>query len=204
MITALAGGVGAAKFLSGLVRLISEEELTVIVNTGDDIELYGLHISPDLDIIMYTLAGIVNEECGWGIKGDTFHCLDMLQNYGYETWFKLGDRDLATHITRTYLLKSGLKLSQVTGRLCRVLGLKVNILPMTDEKIETVIVTDKGRLHFQEYLVKRKAKDRVINVEFKGSVVGTTIVPIRIEGEIKVEDIVNVEGEAIVLVLAST
>jgi len=169
VITTLAGGVGAAKFLSGLVRLVPEEELTVIVNTGDDIELYGLHISPDLDIVMYTLAGIVNEESGWGVKGDTFHCLDMLQSYGYETWFKLGDRDLATHMTRTYLLKSGLKLSQVTSRLCRALGLKVNILPMTDEKVETIIVTDKGRLHFQEYLVKRKANDRVINVEFKGA-----------------------------------
>jgi LPPG:FO 2-phospho-L-lactate transferase len=99
MIVALAGGVGAARFLQGLVRLVPEEELTVVVNTGDDIELYGLHISPDLDIVIYTLAGIVDEEKGWGIKGDTFHCLEMLREYGYETWFKLGDRDLATHST---------------------------------------------------------------------------------------------------------
>jgi LPPG:FO 2-phospho-L-lactate transferase len=169
MITALAGGVGAARFLQGLVRLVPEEELTVIVNTGDDIELYGLHISPDLDIVMYTLAGIVDEEKGWGIKGDTFHCLETLREYGYKTWFKLGDRDLATHIHRTCLLKGGLKLSEVTRRICQAFGLKMSILPMTDQKIETVVVTDMGRMHFQEYLVKRRAKDRVINVEFKGA-----------------------------------
>lgn len=168
MITALAGGVGAARFLQGLVRVVSEGELTVIVNTGDDIELYGLHVSPDLDIVMYTLAGIVNEEKGWGIKGDTFHCLEMLQKYGYKSWFKLGDRDLATHIHRTLLLKKGLKLSEVTSRLCRAMGLKLRILPMTDNRVETVVVTDKGKMHFQEYLVKRGAQDKVINVEFKG------------------------------------
>lgn len=169
MITALAGGVGAARFLVGLVRLIPEEKLAVIVNTGDDIKLYGLHVSPDLDIVIYTLAGIVDEEKGWGIKGDTFHCLKMLQEYGYETWFKLGDRDIATHIHRTYLLKSGLKLSQATGKLCQALGLKVKILPMTDDEFETVIVTDQGKMHFQEYLVKRGAQDQVVNVEFKGA-----------------------------------
>jgi LPPG:FO 2-phospho-L-lactate transferase len=168
VITALAGGVGAARFLQGLVRLVPEEKLTVIVNTGDDIELYGLHISPDLDIVMYTLAGIVDEERGWGIKGDTFHCLEMLQEYGYETWFKLGDRDLATHIHRTYLLKSGLSLSEVTSKLCKALGLKLRILPMSDDRIETVIVTERGKMHFQEYLVKREAKDTVVNVKFKG------------------------------------
>jgi LPPG:FO 2-phospho-L-lactate transferase len=168
MITALAGGVGAARFLQGMVRLVSEEELTVIVNTGDDIELYGLHISPDLDIIVYTLAGIVDEEKGWGVRGDTFHCLEALQKYGYETWFKLGDRDLATHIHRTFLLKSGLRLSEVTERLCKALGLRVKILPMTDDKIETTVTTDKGMMHFQEYFVRRGAKDRVTNVEFKG------------------------------------
>jgi LPPG:FO 2-phospho-L-lactate transferase len=168
MITALAGGVGAARFLQGMVRLVSEEELTVIVNTGDDIELYGLHISPDLDIIMYTLAGIVDEEKGWGVRGDTFHCLEALQKYGYETWFKLGDRDLATHIHRTFLLKSGLRLSEVTERLCKALGLRVKILPMTDDKIKTTVTTDKGMMHFQEYFVRRGAKDRVTNVEFKG------------------------------------
>jgi len=169
MITALAGGVGAAKFLQGLVRLVPEEELKVIVNTGDDIELFGLHISPDLDIIMYTLAGIVDEEKGWGLKGDTFHCLEALQRYGDETWFKLGDRDLATHIQRTFLLKSGLKLSEVTKRLCQSLGLAVEMLPMTNESFETTVITDKGSMHFQEYLVKRGAQDKVIKIKFKGA-----------------------------------
>jgi len=169
LIVALAGGVGAARFLQGLIRVVQEEEVTVIVNTGDDIELYGLHISPDLDIIMYTLAGIVNEETGWGIQGDTFHFLEMLQKYGQETWFKLGDKDLATHIYRTNLIKSGLPLSEVTSRLCQSLGLKVKILPMTNDKFETKIVTDKGVMHFQEYLVKRGAQDKVINVIFEGA-----------------------------------
>jgi LPPG:FO 2-phospho-L-lactate transferase len=169
LIVALAGGIGAARFLQGLVRVVPEEEVTVIVNTGDDIELYGLHISPDLDIIMYTLAGIVNEETGWGIRGDTFHSLETLQKYGQETWFKLGDKDLATHIYRTSLIKSGLPLSEVTSMLCRSLGLKVKILPMTNDNVETKIITDKGVMHFQEYLVKRGAQDKVINVMFEGA-----------------------------------
>ncbi|MEM2321226.1 MAG: 2-phospho-L-lactate transferase [Candidatus Bathyarchaeia archaeon] len=169
MITALAGGVGAAKFLSGLVKVIPEEELTIIVNTGDDIELYGLHISPDLDIVTYTLAGIVDEERGWGIRNDTFNCLEMLRRYGYETWFNLGDRDLATHIHRTLLLKRGLKLSQVTREICKSLGVKTNIIPMTDDKFETWIETDAGLMHFQEYLVKKGARDRVLGVKYLGA-----------------------------------
>ena len=168
MIVALAGGVGAARFLQGLIKLVPEEKLTVIVNTGDDIEFFGLHISPDIDIIMYTLAGIVDETKGWGIRGDTFHCLEMLEKYGYETWFMLGDKDLATHIHRTYLLKRGFRLSEVTQRLCEKLGLKLKILPMTDQKFATIIKTDKGKMHFQEYLVKRKAIDKVLGVEFEG------------------------------------
>jgi len=169
MITALAGGVGAARFLGGLIRLIPPEKLAIIVNTGDDIELYGLHISPDLDIIMYTMAAVVDDEKGWGVKQDTFHCLNFLQKYGCETWFKLGDKDLATHIYRTYLLSRGLGLSQATDRLCQALGLGVKILPMTDDKFETIIVTDKGKMHFQEYLVKKHAQDKVVRVEFKGA-----------------------------------
>jgi len=168
LITVLAGGVGAAKFLQGLVKIVPEEEITVIVNTGDDIQLHGLHISPDLDIVTYTLAGIVNEEKGWGIDQDTFHCLEMLKRYGYETWFNLGDNDFATHIHRTCLLKQGLSLSEITSRICQALGLRLKIIPMTNDKFETRIVTDKGTLHFQEYLVKRCAKDNVINVLFDG------------------------------------
>jgi LPPG:FO 2-phospho-L-lactate transferase len=169
MITALAGGVGAARFLQGLVQIVPEKEVAVIVNTGDDIELYGLHISPDLDIVMYTLAGIVDEEKGWGIRGDTFHGLETLRKYGHETWFNLGDRDLATHIYRTYLLKNGISLSEVTGRLCQALGLSVKILPMTNDRFATKIATDKATMHFQEYLVKRGAQDRVVNVVFEGA-----------------------------------
>lgn len=168
MITALAGGVGAARFLQGLVNVVPEKDITVTVNTGDDIELYGLHISPDLDIIMYTLAGIVDEEKGWGIRGDTFRCLDMLKRYGHEPWFNLGDKDFATHIYRTHLLKRGLSLSEVTKRLCQKLGLELKILPMTNDRFETKVVTAAGTMHFQEYLVKRRAQDEVIDVTFEG------------------------------------
>ena len=168
MITALAGGVGAARFLTGLVRLVEEKDLSVIVNTGDDIELFGLHISPDVDIITYTLAGIVDEEKGWGIRGDTFHCLEALKKFGGEAWFNLGDKDLATHMFRTALLKNGFKLSDVTTQVSHALGLDVAILPMTDDKFETRIVTRSGSVHFQEHLVKREAKDKVLGVEFVG------------------------------------
>jgi LPPG:FO 2-phospho-L-lactate transferase len=169
LITALAGGVGAARFLSGLVRVIQEKELAVIVNTGDDIELYGLHVSPDLDIVSYTLAGIVDEEKGWGIKGDTFRCLEMLKSYGFETWFNLGDRDLATHLYRTSLLMRGLNLSEVTAEISRALGLKVRVLPMTDDRCETWVTTEAGSTHFQEYLVKRGGSEAVLDVKLVGA-----------------------------------
>jgi LPPG:FO 2-phospho-L-lactate transferase len=169
MLTALAGGVGAARFLTGLVQLVNGKDLSIIVNTGDDIELFGLHISPDIDIVTYTLAGIVNEEKGWGIGGDTFHCLETLKIFNREAWFNLGDKDLATHLFRTKLLKNGLKLSDVTAQISRALGLKVTILPMTDDKFETRILTEMGSVHFQEYLVKRAAKDEVLGVEFIGA-----------------------------------
>jgi len=169
MITALAGGVGAARFLQGLVKVVPEKDITVIVNTGDDIELHGLHISPDLDIIMYTLADIVDEEKCWGIREDTFRCLNMLKKYGRETWFNLGDKDFATHIYRTHLLKEGLSLSEATKRLCQESGLELKILPMSDDKFETKVVTVAGTMHFQEYFVKRKAQDEVIDVMFEGA-----------------------------------
>ena len=168
MITALAGGVGAAKLLRGLSKVVSED-LTIIVNTGDDITLHGLHISPDIDIITYTLAGIVDPEKGWGIKGDTFNCLDMLKKLGCEGWFNLGDRDLATHIYRTHLLRQGLKLSEVTSKIARSLGVTAQILPMTDDPFQTKIKTEIGTIHFQEYLVKRGCSDRVLGVVFEGA-----------------------------------
>jgi LPPG:FO 2-phospho-L-lactate transferase len=168
MITALAGGVGAARFLTGLVELVNQKDLSVIVNTGDDIELFGLHISPDVDIVTYTLAGIVDEEKGWGIRGDTFHCLDALRKFNDETWFNLGDRDLATHIFRTNLLKKGVKLSEVTARVSRLLGLEVAVLPMTDDRFQTRVLIEEGLVHFEEYFVKRGGKDEVLGVEFLG------------------------------------
>lgn len=167
-ITTLAGGVGAARFLTGLVQIIKQEDLTVIVNTGDDIEWQGLHISPDLDIVTYTLAGIVDDEKGWGIKGDTYHCLETLRKFGQEAWFGVGDKDLATSIFRSSLLKNGRKLSGITSKISHALGIKVNILPMTDDRFETHIATEHGLIHFQEYLVKRGALDEVLGVEFAG------------------------------------
>lgn len=169
MIAILAGGVGAARFLTGLTKLVREEDLTVIANTGDDIELFGLHVSPDIDIVAYTLAGIVDEEKGWGIKGDTFHCLSMLGKHGQDIWFNLGDQDLATHIYRTCRLTQGIKLSQITSEICRSLGLKIKMLPMTNDKFETHIKTSKGTIHFEEYFVKRQFRDEVLGVEFAGA-----------------------------------
>lgn len=169
MITTLAGGVGAAKFLTGLVKLVKEEDLTIVVNTGDDIELYGLHISPDVDIVTYTLAGIVDEQKGWGIHGDTFRCLDAIKKLAGEAWFNLGDVDLATHMYRTELLKKGLKLAEVTALITKALGLNVKILPMTNDKFETRILTKEGLIHFEEYFVKNGCRNEVLGVEFAGA-----------------------------------
>jgi LPPG:FO 2-phospho-L-lactate transferase len=169
MITALAGGVGAAKLLMGLTKVMNPENLTAIVNTGDDIQLHGLHISPDLDIAAYTLAGMVDEEKGWGIRGDTFHCLDGLRRLTGSEWFNIGDGDLATHIFRTNCLRSGATLTEVTVEITRALGVKTRILPMTDDRFETRVVTKGGTMHFEEYMVKRGAKDEVLGVELFGA-----------------------------------
>jgi LPPG:FO 2-phospho-L-lactate transferase len=169
LIAALAGGVGAARFLTGLSRIVREEDLSVIVNTGDDIELFGLHISPDVDIVSYTLAGIVDEAKGWGVMGDTFQCLEMLKDYGLDTWFGLGDRDLATHLFRTESLKRGHTLTQITREISSVLGLKTKIFPMTDDMFETRVSTSEGSIHFEEYFVLRQAKDKVLGIEFVGA-----------------------------------
>jgi LPPG:FO 2-phospho-L-lactate transferase len=168
MITALAGGVGAAKLLTGLSKIVDQKDLTIIGNTGDDIELHGLHISPDLDIAAYSLAGIVDEGKGWGLKGDTFHCLDALKRFSDNEWFNLGDRDFATHIFRTTELGRGVSLAEVTAKISSALGVKATILPMTNEKFETRIKTTDGTIHFEEYMVKRGAKDDVLGVEFFG------------------------------------
>jgi LPPG:FO 2-phospho-L-lactate transferase len=168
-IAALAGGVGASKLLLGLYHTITPADLTVIVNTGDDTELHGLTICPDLDIVTYTLAGIVNPETGWGIRGDTFRVLEGLRQYGCEAWFSLGDADLATHIHRTALLRSGWTLSQVTDAVRRTLKVEARILPMSDQPVRTKIVTGEGTLDFQEYLVKRRAEPAVKEILFEGA-----------------------------------
>jgi LPPG:FO 2-phospho-L-lactate transferase len=169
MIVVLAGGVGAARFLQGLVQVIPQQRLTAIVNTGDDRDFYGLHVSPDLDIVMYTLAGVVDETHGWGIRNDTYAAMQQLTRYGNEDWFMLGDRDLATHIHRTNLLRAGKTLSEVTEDLNRQFGLELRILPMSDQPVATHIQTPAGLLHFQEYMVKRRCADEVQDVVFIGA-----------------------------------
>jgi LPPG:FO 2-phospho-L-lactate transferase len=167
-VAVLAGGVGAARFLQGLVQIVDPERITAIVNTGDDLDFYGLHVSPDLDIVMYTLAGINDEQKGWGLRGDTFEGLKFLAGYGEDTWFGLGDRDLATCLLRTHLLRDGLSLSAVTDHLRSALGVRTRLLPMSDQPIRTRILTPDGVLPFQEYFVKRAQRDEVVGVEFAG------------------------------------
>ncbi len=165
-ITALAGGIGASKFLLGLASVMPPEDITIIANTGDDIELFGLRICPDIDTVTYTLAGVINEETGWGLKDDTFECLRWLARYGEASWFNLGDRDLATHIFRTNQLRSGRSLSEVTDGVRRALGVRARVLPMTDAYTPTRVVTDEGEMHFQEYFVRRRCEPRVREIRF--------------------------------------
>ena len=155
-VLALAGGVGGAKLVFGLSAILPNEQLTIVGNTADDEVLHGLHVSPDLDTLMYTLAGLANPLTGWGIAEDTFNVLNMLKEYGSNTWFKLGDRDIATHIYRTNLLNQGKNLSEVTHRICMKLGVKSKILPMSENRLTTMIQTDKGKMTFEEYYVKEK------------------------------------------------
>ncbi len=168
MIVALAGGVGAAKFLRGLIEIVSPEDLTIISNTGDDIELFGLHISPDIDIVAYTLSGLVDEERGWGLQDDTFESLAMLRQYGEDTWFNLGDRDLATHIWRTQRLRAGYSLTDVTREFCERLNLPAAILPMCDQPVPSMVRTPAGLFHFQEYLIQRGGQEEVLEVIYQG------------------------------------
>jgi LPPG:FO 2-phospho-L-lactate transferase len=169
LVVALAGGVGAAKLLRGLVQLIPPQDLVIVGNTGDDVELHGLHVSPDLDILTYTLGGIVDEAKGWGVSDDTFNCLNMLGKLGFETWFKLGDMDLAIHIARTKMLKDGMTLSEATAQLCNMLGVNAKLIPMTNDSVQTKVVSGQLHLDFQEYFVKRGTKDEVTGVSFEGA-----------------------------------
>ncbi len=168
-VLALAGGVGGAKLVWGLARELSPERLTVAVNTGDDATFHGLHVSPDLDTMLYTLAAISNPETGWGIAGETFHALEMLAGYQVETWFNLGDRDLGTHIRRTQLLAEGATLSEVTAELARCLGVAHRIVPMSDAPVRTFLGTGQGELAMQDYFVRRRSEPSVNYVEYRGA-----------------------------------
>lgn len=167
-VVALAGGVGGAKLAEGLAGILAPDCLDVIVNTADDFTLWGLHISPDLDTIMYTLAGIANPGTGWGIAGDTFEALAMLGRLGEDPWFQVGDRDVATHIRRTAALASGRSLTAITGDMSTALGIGPSILPMTDSRVATMVETPNGMLSFQDYFVARRQQDDVLGVTFEG------------------------------------
>ena len=167
-VVVLAGGVGGAKLALGMTKQVVPEHLAIIGNVADDFELYGLHISPDLDTVMYTLAGVANPATGWGIEGDTRQMLDMMARYGEAPWFGLGDRDLATHLLRTRWLARGLTLSEVTARLASALGVLCRLLPATDEPLRTMVDTvEHGTLGFQEYFVRYRWRPQVTRVWFQ-------------------------------------
>jgi len=168
MIVALAGGVGGAKLADGLAQCVGED-LTVIVNTGDDFEHLGLHISPDLDTVMYTLAGIANPATGWGIAGETWTTLEQIARLGGPDWFKLGDRDLATHILRTQRLRAGERLTDITTSLCRTLGIAARILPMSDDPVRTVVQSGSEQYPFQDYFVRLQCGVPVTALHFEGA-----------------------------------
>jgi len=167
-IAALAGGVGGSKLLLGLYRVMEPADLTIIVNTGDDIVMHGLHVSPDPGIITYTLAGVVNEDHGWGIAGETFRVAEGLANYGRPVWFKLGDRDLATHIHRSALLKDGATLSQAMDAISSALDVRARLLPMSDDPVPTMLDTAEGVMHLQDYLVRRRCEPQLKAIAFEG------------------------------------
>lgn len=169
MITVLTGGTGGAKFVDGLRQVVSSEELTIIVNTGDDLQWWGLYVSPDLDSITYVLAGLLSKERGWGVKGDTFQCLQAMGQLGQPIWFHVGDRDLAVHLVRSQLLAQGKTLSEVTREIARHLGVKARVLPMSDCRVETRVTTAFGELSFAEYFVERWYQDPVEAVRFAGA-----------------------------------
>ena len=168
-ILALAGGVGGAKLALGLSRILPPENLTIVVNTGDDEVFHGLHVSPDLDTMMYALAGLTNPETGWGVVGDSFNALEMLGRYGAPTWFNLGDKDFATHVRRTQMLDQGVSLSKATETLCRSLGVRHSIVPMSDAKVRTVVETEEGDLAFQVYFVQRRCQPVVKGIHFESA-----------------------------------
>src|SRR5215831_18099059 len=174
MLATLAGGVGAARFLAGLVQVVPPADVVAIVNTGDDDDFHGLHVSPDLDSVTYTLAGASNVAQGWGLEGETFHTLEALRRYDVPTWFQLGDKDLATHLFRTLRLRAGAPLSAVTAEIARAWDLEVRLVPMTDFRVRTRITVrrDSGaeeELAMQEWFVGERAEPPVVSVRFEGA-----------------------------------
>ena len=169
MIVVLTGGTGGAKFVEGLSRILPPGELTVIVNTGDDLLWWGLHVSPDLDSITYALAGMLSKERGWGVEGDSFRCLEAMRRLGAPDWFQLGDLDLATHLMRTQLLANGRTLTQATTEITNKFGVGARVLPMSNDPIETRVQTEGGELYFQEYFVRERFRPGVRGVRFVGA-----------------------------------
>jgi LPPG:FO 2-phospho-L-lactate transferase len=168
-ITALAGGVGGAKLAHGLAQILPPEDLTIIVNTGDDFEHLGLYICPDLDTVCYTLAGLANPETGWGRMNETWNAFENFSKLGGPDWFRLGDQDLGTHLERTRRLKGGDPLSQITKDFCKTWGIQQNVIPMCDQPVRTIVETEEGELAFQEYFVHRRCEPRVKGFRFDGA-----------------------------------
>ena len=168
MIVVLTGGTGGAKFVDGLRQVVAPEELTIIVNTGDDLEWWGLYVSPDIDSITYVMTGLLSAERGWGVKGDTFYCLQAMRQLGEPVWFNVGDRDLAVHLLRSKLMAQGKTLTQATAEISAKLNLAASILPMTDARVETRVQTPSGEISFEEYFVQRWYQDPVASVRFAG------------------------------------
>jgi LPPG:FO 2-phospho-L-lactate transferase len=169
MIVVLSGGTGGAKLVQGLNHVVPPENLTVIGNTGDDIDWWGLHISPDVDSILYALADLLSVERGWGVEDDSFRCLERMARLGQPTWFSLGDLDLATHLTRTNLMREGLSLSDVTAHLARRMEIRARVLPMSDDRVATLVDTPHGTLNFQEYFVRERHQVEVRGIRFEGA-----------------------------------
>jgi LPPG:FO 2-phospho-L-lactate transferase len=169
LILIFTGGTGGAKLVQGLQEVVAPGELTVVVNTGDDLEWWGLHVSPDIDSVMYALAGLLSPERGWGVADDSFRCLERMKQLGQPSWFALGDLDLATHLTRTAMLRAGKPLSQATAELAAKMSVGARVLPMSDDRVSTMLDTAKGTLSFQEYFVRERHQIEVRSVRFEGA-----------------------------------
>jgi LPPG:FO 2-phospho-L-lactate transferase len=169
MIVVFTGGTGGTKLVQGLQEIVAPEELTVIVNTGDDLEWWGLHVSPDIDSVLYGLGGLLSKDRGWGVDGDSFRCLDRMKQLEQPAWFSLGDLDLATHLMRTSLLRSGRSLTEATAELANKFGIRARVLPMSDQRVSTMLDTEKGTLSFQEYFVRERHQVKVNAVRFEGA-----------------------------------